>query len=708
MSKEKSPFPCKTGYPLPLGATPLAEGLNFSLFSRHATAVTLVIAIPALAGGEDEYVELALDAEHNKTGDLWHILLETKRHDIVYGYKLSGPTGNDVQGAWFNGADILIDPYCHKLVPRAWGQSAHYGKAPCCQIPCHDFDWQGDRPLKIPLEDSVIYELHVRGFTQNSNSGVKHPGTYRGIIEKIPYLKRLGITAIELMPVTEFDENANTFIHPTTQLPLKNFWGYNPISFFALKSGYAADPHDHMNEFKEMVRALHQAGIEVILDMVYNHTGEGGYDKPSLSFRGIDNPIYYLLDQADQSYLNFSGCGNTFNCNHPVVRSLIRESLRYWVMEMHIDGFRFDLASILGRDKQGHLLANPPMIELIAEDPLLRDTKIIAEAWDAAGLYQVGSFSTDNRWAEWNGKFRDDVRMFHASYDNAVTNLATRIAGSSDLYQSSSRNPWNSINFITSHDGYTLYDLVSYQKKHNEANGEQNRDGDNHNLSWNSGCEGVTNDKTIEKLRLRRMRSMALTLLLSQGVPMLTAGDEFGRTQQGNNNAWCQDNTTSWLDWSLVEQNDNLLHFFRQCIHLRRTHSIFRRFHFFDSTGQGKNNQGDISWQSLLPGTQDWSSSCRTLGFLLHGSASRDTTDDDFFIMLNGSRDSDAIFTIPEIPGSATSRHWHKIIDTAAEGPQTFVATSRAKRVRAGQQLTVQRMATVVLQSLERNTSQKQ
>ncbi len=421
-----------------------------------------------------------------------------------------------------------------------------------------------------------------------------------------------------------------------------------------------------------MVLALHQAGIELFLDIVYNHSGEGGYDGNTSSFRGIDNSIFYLLDN-DNKYLNFSGCGNTMNCNHPVIRDLIRESLRYWVTEMHVDGFRFDLASILGRDPEGNVLSNPPMIEIIAEDPVLRDTKMIAEAWDAAGLYQVGSFSTDSRWGEWNGRFRDDIRSFMVGEPGKVTHLATRIAGSSDLYQKNSRGPLCSINFITSHDGFTLYDLVSYNQKHNELNGEDNRDGDNHNISWNSGHEGATNSQKINRLRFVRMRSLTVLLLLSQGVPMITAGDEFARSQKGNNNSWCQDNEISWIDWSLLNTNRSFFRFFKECIALRKAHKVFRRDTFFspDNEQEIRDSAGEISWQYLRPGEQNWNHDCHGLSLLLqetgdvnHGSI--------FFIMLNGSKDETLQFSPPNIPRTDKKLRWHKIIDTGAIPPGDF------------------------------------
>lgn len=700
MSKKKNILTTNRGFALPLGCAILGEGINFSIFSRHAEAVTLIVDLPETPKGARQRETITLDPEVNRTGDLWHILLETDRVDLRYGFRIDGPGFPHPDGLAFDPNLLLLDPVSHTLLPRPWGERASYARMPQCGIITHDFDWRNDRPLNIPLSDTIIYELHVRGFTRHHSSQVASPGTYAGIREKIPYLQALGITAVELMPITEFDENDNVFVDPDSGRPLKNFWGYNPVSFFALKSGYASDPALHINEFKAMVLALHQAGIEVILDMVFNHTGEGGYDGATTSFRGIDNPIYYLLDQRTRQYLNFSGCGNTMNCNHPVVRELIREALRYWVMEMHIDGFRFDLASILGRDTSGNLLANPPMIELIAEDPVLRDTKIIAEAWDAAGLYQVGTFSTNARWAEWNGKFRDDVRAFMAGHANSVANLATRIAGSSDLYQSSLRHPFNSINFLTSHDGFTLADLVSYNEKHNRKNGEDNRDGDNHNLSWNSGWEGNTRNDRILKLRQRRIRSMLVILFLSQGVPMICAGDEFGHSKRGNNNSWCQDNEINWLNWEQCQENGGLLRFVQRCIQLRKDHSIFRRTTFFPPAGNEERfpDASAIIWQNLQPGEQDWSCECRTLAFLLRGSQRENGRDDHFFVMLNGDRRTDAVFTLPPVPGRS-NRLWYQIIDTSLEPPLDFVSLYQAPLRSPLTTIRVRAMGAVVLQS---------
>jgi len=676
------------------------QGINFALFSRHATTVTLVVE--ENIDGQTVRQEFPLDPAVNKTGDIWHILLSDVSKALRYGYRLSGPHDPEGSGHWYDDQRILIDPYAKELRSPDWGDERHcLGKNPCGLLPDQDYDWQGDRPLNHRLPDTIIYEMHVRGFTRHPSSGTKNPGTFKGMIEKIPYLQELGITAVELMPVTEFNENETIFRNPDTGKLLKNYWGYSPLSFFAPKTGYSSDIRNPLDEFRDMVKAFHQAEIEVILDIVYNHTSEGGYDGPTTSFRGIDNTIYYLLDPWTRAYLNFSGCGNTCNCNHPVVRTLIMDALRWWVINMHVDGFRFDLASILGRDQSGHVLTNPPVVEMIAEDPVLADSKIIAEAWDAAGLYQVGSFSDHHRWAEWNGRFRDDVRAFMCGHQGCIPALATRIAGSSDLYQHDGRHPCNSINFITSHDGFTLQDLVSYNGKHNRMNGEENRDGDNNNLSWNSGVEGKTNKKKINQLRNRRIRTMAVILFLSQGVPMMVAGDEFGRTQQGNNNAWCQDNEISWLNWNLLDTHSSRFHFFKKLIRLRREHPIFRRTEFFLSqkTEQEPLHIEEISWQGLKPGEQDWSIHCHTLAFILNGSQLPEGEDDDFFIMLNGHQKQEQTFTVAPLPTLHKKRKWKKIIDTGNTAPADFVELNQAQVIHPDKKVTVPPMGCVVLQS---------
>jgi len=689
-------YPTFPGSPQPLGATVTPAGVNFALFSRHAETVSLV-----LFEKKKKNIEIKLDPKLHKTGDIWHIRIRNLPENIGYGYRLSGPWEPESSGHGYNDQLILIDPYAKELQSTAWGKKRScLGQQACGRIPETLYGWESDRPLNTPLQDTIIYEMHVRGFSRHPSAQSSAPGTFRGICEKIDYLQELGITAVELMPVTEFDENDCTFTNPETGEQLKNYWGYSPLCFFAPKATYAGEGTSPLHEFRDMVKCLHRAGIEVILDIVYNHTAEGGWDGPTSSFRGIDNTIYYLLDPWTRAYLNFSGCGNTCNCNHPVVRTLIMDALRWWVVEMHVDGFRFDLASILGRDQNGNVLSNPPVVEMIAEEPILANTKIIAEAWDAAGLYQVGSFSPHHRWAEWNGKFRDDVRSFMCGNPGQVPALATRIAGSSDLYQHNGRRPYNSINFITSHDGFTLADLVSYNEKHNLANGEDNRDGDNNNMSWNSGAEGDTDDPAILQLRSRRIRTMATILFLSQGVPMLVAGDEFGRSQQGNNNAWCQDNEISWLNWQLAEKNRGQVRFFKKLIRLRRTHPIFRRGDFFEA-GNSSNepvHAQKITWQALTPDKEDWSHDCHVLAFSLCGRDQEDEDTASFFIMLNGHRKQPAIFTVPDIEPERPHKIWKKIIDTGLQSPDDFIDLEKAKKIRGLSRVKVAPMGCVVLQ----------
>ena len=693
-------FRTESGVPLPFGASVTSSGVNFSVFSRHAEHVSLLLFKP---GTGPKCCELVLDPLVNRTGDVWHILVCDMDTSMRYGYRMKGPFAPEESGHFFQEDIILLDPYAKALTGGTeWGEwYTRSGRKSAesrflrrgCIVDDH-FDWEGDRPLNIPLKESIIYEMHVRGFTCHHSSGVDHPGTYHGIVEKIPYLKKLGVTAVELMPVTEFYENENTRHDPVTGTRLKNLWGYSPLAFFAPKASYAVDGvhGSQVKEFKEMVKALHKAGIEVILDIVFNHTAEGGMDGPVYSFRGIDNTIYYLLGK-NRDYLNFSGCGNTLNCNHPLVRAMIMECLRYWVTEMHVDGFRFDLASILGRDSSGEVLQNPPVVEQIAEDPVLASTKIIAEAWDAAGLYQVGSFSEHARWAEWNGKFRDDIRAFMCGHEGMVPALATRIAGSADLYQKGDLRPYNSINFVTSHDGFTLYDLVSYNQKHNFRNGEENRDGDNNNISWNSGAEGETADGNVIRLRFRRMKTMAVLLFLSQGTPMFVAGDEFGRSQGGNNNAYCQDNEISWVDWELSDRNQGLLRFFRLLIALRKENGVFRREHFFSEPEE--NEMSDILWQANEPGEHDWSSGRKSLAFFLRGlKGEKGRQGADFFVAANSNEHAET-FTLPPL---RKNRHWFRVIDTALEPPDDILDKSLQVRVWETK-IAVEPMAAVVLVS---------
>jgi glycogen operon protein len=690
----------EAGRPLPLGPTWSEKGINFALFCRHGRAVTLIFRFL----DSDHVQEIALDPEINKTGDIWHLFLPTQGSPVYYGYRIETARGdNDLP--LDTDRVIAVDPYCRAHKPRGWEVKSEAGSEPICLAAhCSDFDWQGDRPLRTPASETIIYELHIRGFTRHPSSGVSAPGTFSAVVDKIDYLKQLGITAVELLPVHEWDETDNKFFHPETGQSLLNYWGYNPISFFALRSGLAAAPDKVVDEFKTMVRSLHQAGIEVILDLVFNHTGESDLEGTTSGFRAIDNEIYYLIDEERSDYLNYTGCGNTVNCNHPVVSKLIIDALHYLVEEFHIDGFRFDLAAIFSRDTTGAPIERGPLIEMIAEDPLLKDCKIIAEAWDAAGLYQVGSFSDNRRWQEWNGRFRDDVRLFMSGGRDAVHRLATRIAGSSDLYQANNRGPLNSVNFITCHDGFTLYDLVSYNDKRNLENGEQNRDGENHNLSWNSGFEGAPADAEIERFRQRRIKTTVALLLISQGIPMLCAGDELGRSQGGNNNSWCQDNETSWINWQIDQTAANLLRFFKKCIALRSRFALFRRDQFFqdeDRTTPPENRE--ITWQALQPGRQDWSPDCHHLGILLNGGGDHSASSPHFFIMVNGSRHDYQTFIVPRPPSQGNELSWARIVDTSLESPDDFMEAAEADTVAPRSGYRVEPMGLVILQSREKS-----
>lgn len=641
LSMVTTQFEFGRGSPLPYGATVLRGGINFSVFSKHATAVTLILFFPEEA---EPLIEFPFDRHLNRTGDVWHAFLFGLDPGIHYGFRMERVPNDELLKDRFDRRNILLDPYARAV-------SGHPRRGAIIESL---FDWEFDQPLNIPLADTVIYEMHVRGFTQHPSSGVDTPGTFRGVIERIPYLQSLGITAVELLPIFDFGELAGDSLTP-------DYWGYNPVSFFAPKAGYSSEGGDAgpINEFKALVKSLHTAGIEVILDAVFNHTVEGNEHGPVCSFRGIDNTIYYMLQPETGEYLNYSGCGNTLNCNHPVVRDLISDVLRYWVTEMHVDGFRFDLASILGRGQDGSVLTSPPLLEHLALDPVLAQTKLIAEAWDAAGLYQVGSFPAWGRWAEWNGKYRDDIRRFVKGDPGMVCALATRLMGSPDLYRASSREPWHSINFITCHDGFTLADLVSYDEKHNEANGEQNRDGSNDNCSWNCGAEGPSALPEVNLLRSRQVRNLAALLLVSQGVPMILAGDETGRSQHGNNNAWCQDNEIGWFDWSLLETNADLLRFFRLLIRFRRDHALLRRATFSRIADL---HAPQVEWHGVRLHEPDWSHESRSLAMHIHGLA--DHRQDHVYLIANAHWEPRE-FELPVLPGW----EWVRSVDTALESP---------------------------------------
>jgi glycogen operon protein len=659
----------RAGKPYPFGATIVPGGVNFSVFSYHATAVTLVLF---QKGERAPWVEIPFLPEF-RVGNVWAmIVFALDPEQVEYGFRVDGPY-EPHRGHRFDPSTILLDPYARKISGRnVWGDTSHDDDPyPFrAQIPYDDYDWGDDRQLNTPLEDLVIYEMHVRGFTRHPSSRVKFPGTFAAIREKIPYLKALGVNCVELMPVFEFDEWEYDRYNPFSGERLSNYWGYSTLGFFAPKAGLAAMGRLGMqvDEFKTLVRDLHRSGIEVVLDVVFNHTAEGDHRGHTISFRGLDNKTYYMLT-PDGRYYNFSGTGNTLNCNHPAVRAMVLDCLRYWVSEYHIDGFRFDLASILGRDANGTPLANPPLLEALAHDPILANTKLIAEAWDAGGMYQVGSFPAYGRWAEWNGKYRDTLRRFLKGDPEQAWEAAERIQGSPDMY--SGRGTRASINFITCHDGFTLMDLYSYNRKHNAANGEENRDGTNTNYGWNCGVEGETSDPQVNALRRQMVKNAVALLFVSQGVPMIMMGDEVGHSKQGNNNTYCHDNALNWFDWSSVDKNSDLFRFFQQMIAFRKAHPILRRRNHFSHRDEVGSGYPDISWHTTQPWTTDWSAHNRTLALLLCGKhASRTGTselqDDDYVYIAMNVHWEDHEFVLPTLPSQLA---WHKFADTHAEPP---------------------------------------
>jgi isoamylase len=670
-------FRTARGHCLPFGATLRPGGVNFAVFARHATAVHLVL----FREGRDEPIaEIPLEPAINRTGDVWHVLVHNLPHDTLYGYRVNGPF-HPKAGHRYDPKAILLDPYARALsggsrfgVPDA----AHGRPHRLGRIVSDDFDWGDDAPPRVPLAQTVLYELHVRGYTRHPSSVVRHPGTYLGLCEKIPHLKALGVTTVQLMPVLEFDELDLPRRHPATGEPLHNFWGYAPLSYFAPKASYAADPARGLREFKHMVREFHRAGLEVVLDVVYNHTCEGNEHGPTLSFRGLDNAVYYLLDREGR-YYNFSGCGNTVNCNHPLVRDLILDSLAYLVAECHVDGFRFDLAAVLDRGADGRVLEEPPLLQHIAEHPVLGGTKLLAEAWDAAGLSCLGKFPAWGRWAEFNGWFRDDVRKFINGHAGATANVAKRVCGSLDLYGNTCRHPYHSINFVTCHDGFTLHDLVSYNQKHNEANGEHNRDGWDWNHSFNCGHEGPTDTAHVLALRQRQMRNFLLMTFLSQGVPMLLGGDEFGRTQRGNNNAYCQDNELSWVDWNLAEKNAGLLRFTRMLIALRQKHFAVNREQFVNR----------VSWHGRRVGDPDWTGQSRLLAFQLHGGHGRP----HLYVIFNAHWEWQRC-ALPAVHGTAG---WRRLVDTNLQSPEDIVEEADAVPLRPGDSYNLAPRSAVIL-----------
>lgn len=649
-------------YAPPFGAMTSATGTQFSVFSRSATEMRLLLYNKVSDREPAEIIEF--DRNTDRWGDVWSLQVPGLEAGGLYHFQASGPWEPE-NGQRFDASARLIDPYAQALAGTYQAGKDGLVRPPKCVVVDHSFDWEGDRHLRTEMSETIIYEMHVKGFTKSRTAKVTAPGTYLGVIEKIPYLKSLGITAVELMPVNEFpilDPHGKKLDRP-------NYWGYDPMAFFAPHRGYAHGkaPGAQVNEFKQMVKALHQAGIEVILDVVFNHTCEGNENGPTLSFKGLENQVYYILSEG-QHYSNYSGCGNTLNGNHPVVREMIFHCLRHWVHNYHVDGFRFDLASIFSRDRKGNLISNPPIVELIAEDPMLADTKIIAEAWDAAGAYQVGSFG-NHRWAEWNGRYRDDARGFWRGDGGTLGPLATRLAGSSDLYEHAGRPPFCSINFITSHDGFPMNDLVSYKEKHNEANNENNCDGDNHNTSDNYGVEGPTRKKGIATIRSQQVRNMLATLLVSQGVPMIVSGDEVRRTQKGNNNAYCQDNDISWFDWRLVEKNADLTRFVSAMIQFRKNQPTIRRKEYLTGRPIDGRKVPDVSWYGTKGNPLHWDQGMLAMTAYIAAPSRADDLEGlgrDLIIMFNSTSDN-LDFELPSIGRGVV---WNLFADTAAIPPK--------------------------------------
>jgi glycogen operon protein len=678
------------GRSAPLGASVELGGVNFSVYSKNATRMELLLFDREDAARPSRVIEL--DPERHRTHHYWHALLPGIEPGALYGYRAHGPFEPE-RGMRFDPEKLLLDPYALAVaVPDRYSRQAAREPGDNTAVAMKSvvadprrYDWEGDLPLQRPVTETVIYELHVRGFTRHPSSGVApgRAGTYAGLIEKIPYLRDLGITAVELLPVFQFDAQ-------DAPAGRSNYWGYSPVALFAPHAAYGSrsDPLGVLDEFRDMVKAFHRAGIEVILDVVFNHTAEGDHEGPTLGFRGLENEAYYLLEPDRSRYANYTGTGNTLNANHSVVRRMIRQSLRHWVEHMHVDGFRFDLASILSRDESGALLPNPPVLWEIESDPVLAGTKLIAEAWDAAGLYQVGSFVGD-RWLEWNGRFRDDFRRFFKGDDGMVSKVGLRLLGSPDIYGHEEREPEQSVNFVTCHDGFTLQDLVSYDRKHNEANGEQNRDGADDNASWNCGVEGESDDPAVEALRSRQIRNFLGVLLLAMGTPMLSMGDELRRTQRGNNNAYCRDDETSWLDWSLLERNRDLHRFVKSLIAFR-----MRRDVLVEQSRLSLNqllHRARIEWHGVELGRPDWAHHSHSLAGSITSFGGRFR----LHVMLNAYWEP-LRFEVPR-GGEAGAGGWRRWIDTSLPSPEDVVEWEKAPIVLGASHLVQARSLAVLV-----------
>jgi len=657
------------GKSFPLGATTYDHGVNFCVFSRNAEHIELLLFDHVDQSKPARIVKL--DPNVHRTFYYWHVFIEGLKPGQVYAYRVYSSKSTE---SWnqFDPRKILTDPYARAIVsPKKYSRQAAIDPGNNCEqamkcvvTPQDNYDWEGDEPLKIPYSESIIYELHVKGFTQHEASGVTpgKRGTYAGLIEKIPYLKQLGITAVELMPVYQFDEQ-------DARGDLPNYWGYSPVNFFSVHNGYGyeKDPLKLIQEFKDMVKAFHKAGIEVILDVVFNHTAEAGEDGPVFNLKGFGNDSYYLL-KSNGEYRDYTGCGNTLNANHSILRRMTRHSLRYWAEEMHIDGFRFDLASVLSRDESGKPLKNPPVLWEIESVPSLAHVKLIAEAWDAGGLYQVGSFIGE-RWAEWNGQYRDDVRKFVKGEKGIVKKLASRILGSPDIYPDPDREPNRSINFITCHDGFTMNDLVSFKEKHNDANLEEGRDGSSFNDSWNCGIEGPSENADIDSLRAKQIKNFFTILFISQGTPMLSMGDEIRRTQSGNNNAYCQDNDISWMDWNLLVPNSDLHTFVKNLISFVKEKEIFKLEKIL--TAKKVIGEPHLMWHGTKPNHPDWQHYSRSLAFSLTYP-----NYNEFLYVIMNSYWKGLSFELPKLK---ESRKWHPVIDTHKSYPEDFSDPDKSK-----------------------------
>ena len=649
-------FKIRPGFFRMYGACVASNGVSFTINSHGATRCTLLLFKPQAS---KPYARIPFPDSY-RIGDTYSMLVfDIKPDEFEYAFSFDGPY-EPAKGLLFNEENVLLDPYSRAVTgQRKWGEKPEGGKdfEYRARVVKSSFDWGNIKQLEQPFEDLVIYETHVRGYTKDKSSGVSAPGTFAGLKDKIPYLKDLGINAVELMPIFEFDEMESARVVDGVQL--YNYWGYNTVSFFAPNTSYAFnEEHNHEgDELKSLIKALKENGIEVILDVVFNHTAEGNEMGPCFSFKGIDNNVYYLLT-PDAHYYNFSGCGNVMNCNHPVVRNFIIDCLRHWAIEYRVDGFRFDLASILGRDQNGAPMANPPILESLAFDPVLGKMKLIAEAWDAGGLYQVGSFPSWNRWAEWNGRYRDDMRSFLKGDDGMAGNAITRITGSRDLYSPESRGHKASVNFLTCHDGFTLYDLYSYNEKHNEKNGWNNTDGDNNGHSWNCGAEGETDDPNVNGLRRRLIKNAFAALLCSRGPAMFFAGDEFCNTQFGNNNAYCQDNIISWLDWSRLEEFKEIHDFVRHMIQFRKEHPILRKM-----TKPSSCQFPEISVHNGTPFNASTDYKTKLIGIMYAGRNEEDTEDDIVFYCMNAYWEP-LVMQLPVLPNG---KHWHVDTNTNAE-----------------------------------------